>query len=48
MDTVGSRAKLVKVNIENAPHLAERFDVQTIPTLVVFKDADVIDRFVGM
>ena len=46
--TVGGRAKIVKVNIEDAPHLAERFDVQAIPTLVVFKDGDVIERFVGI
>ena len=46
--TVGRRAKIAKVNIEDSPHLAERFDVQAIPTLVVFKDGDVIERFIGM
>jgi len=46
--TVSRRAKIAKVNIEDFPHLAERFDVQAIPTLVVFKDGDVIERFIGM
>ena len=46
--TVGDRAKIVKANIDDASGLADRFDVRAIPTLLVFKDGDVIERFVGV
>ena len=30
--------KLVKVNIDEQPELAQRFGVQSIPTIILFKD----------
>lgn len=41
------RMKLVKVNVDESPATASRFRVQGIPTLLVFKDGQLVDRSVG-
>jgi thioredoxin 2 len=41
------RLKVVKLNIDNAPAIAARYDVQGIPLLVVIKDGQEVDRVVG-
>jgi thioredoxin 2 len=41
------RLKVVKLDIDNAPALAARYDVQGIPLLVVMKDGREVDRVVG-
>ena len=37
-----------KVNIEEFQSMAQRFNVRSIPTLILFKDGKEIDRFVGI
>ena len=41
------RVKVAKVDIDEQPSLAERYDVQSIPTLLLFKDGKVTARDVG-
>jgi thioredoxin 2 len=41
------RMKLVKVNVDDNPRTAARFGVQGIPTLLVFRDGDLVDTSVG-
>jgi thioredoxin 2 len=41
------RLKVVKVNVDQNPALAQRFDARSIPTLVVLKGGLVVDRIVG-
>ena len=41
------RLKVVKVNVDENQGLARRFDASSIPTLVVLRDGDVVDRVVG-
>jgi thioredoxin 2 len=43
----GGRLKVVKVNVDENPALARRFDAMSIPTLVVMKDGQVVNRVVG-
>ena len=40
--------KIGKINIDDSPHSAGEFGVSSIPTLMIFKDGEVIDRFVGV
>jgi|SRR3989344_4124774 len=35
------------VNVDNEFELSERFEVMSIPTLIFFKDGEMIDRFTG-
>jgi thioredoxin 1 len=37
-----------KVNVDNEADLARRFEVSSIPTLLVFKDGEVAKKFVGV
>jgi len=39
--------KVVKVNIDESQDLAEKYDVMSIPTTVVIKNGQEIDRTVG-
>jgi thioredoxin len=47
-ETYASRVKLLKVNIDEDPEVAEVYRVQGVPTLLVFKDGQLIDRVVGL
>ena len=41
-------AKVTKVNVDEAPNSAQSYGVSSIPTIMVFKDGEVVDRFVGV
>lgn len=41
------RLKVVKVNVDDNPATAQRFQAFSIPTMVVMKDGQVVDRIVG-
>lgn len=40
--------EVLKVNIDEAPALAARFGVMSIPTLILYKDGQVVDQLVGL
>ena len=44
-DTVGS-VKVGKVNVDEAPGVAAKFRVMSIPTLIVFKDGKAVEQLV--
>jgi thioredoxin 2 len=44
---LAGRVKLVKVDIDRAPKLASRFGVQAVPTLLLMRDGEVVDRHMG-
>jgi thioredoxin 1 len=41
-------AKVLKLNVDDAPRAAQNYGVSSIPTLMVFKNGEVVDRFVGV
>jgi len=41
-------AKVGKINIDEAPDSAQSYSVSSIPTLMIFKNGEVVERFVGM
>ena len=45
---LGDDVKIGKVNIEDAPALAARFEVMSIPTLALFKDGALQEQLVGV
>ena len=44
----GDSVKIGKVNIDDNPNTAAVYGVSSIPTLMVFKGGEVVDRFVGV
>lgn len=46
-DSLAGRLMAVKVNVGDRPELAERYQVQGIPTLTVFRDGKPVARHVG-
>jgi thioredoxin 1 len=45
-DHVG-KMRIAKLNVDDAPDIARRFEVMSIPTLLVFKDGVLKKRMVG-
>lgn len=45
---IGDKGVVAKVNIDENPEIAEKYNVMSIPTLLVFKDGKVVETMVGM
>ena len=43
----GGRIKIAKLNVDENPETARRFDVMSIPTLLVFQGGEPVKRLVG-
>ncbi|OXS57748.1 thioredoxin [Cohnella sp. CIP 111063] len=41
-------ANIAKVNVDEEPELASQFGVMSIPTLILFKDGQPVDKLVGL
>ena len=47
-DSLSGQINVVKVDVDKSPNLARRFNVKGIPTLLVVKDGNVVNRKTGM
>jgi len=45
---MAGKATICKLNIDQSPSIADRFGVQNIPTMIIFKDGKVAKQFVGI
>lgn len=43
----GGRYRVAKMNVDDNPQTASRYQIASIPTMLIFKNGDVIDRIVG-
>lgn len=41
-------AKIAKINVDDFPQYARKYGVSAIPTLILFKDGEVEETFVGV
>ncbi|HEY5907378.1 MAG TPA: thioredoxin [Vicinamibacteria bacterium] len=41
------RVKVAKLDVDEAPEVAQRYGIQSIPSLLVFKDGKVVDQRIG-
>lgn len=44
---LAGKVKIGKLDVDKNPEISARFRVQSIPTLIIFKDGKVADRLVG-
>jgi len=41
------KLKVGKINIDNNPELAQKYNIRSIPNFILFKNGKIIDQFVG-
>jgi thioredoxin 1 len=41
------KLRVCKLNVDFAPHTAQTYGIQSIPTLAVFKNGEEVDRVIG-
>ncbi|MDH3419327.1 MAG: thioredoxin [Gammaproteobacteria bacterium] len=41
------KAKIAKLNVDDNPQISQRFNVRSIPTLMVFKGGELVETAVG-
>ena len=41
------KIKIAKINVDENPQIASQYSVTSIPTLIIFKDGDLVERTVG-
>jgi thioredoxin 1 len=44
----GNSVKVAKLNVDEGPEVAAAYAVHSIPTLMIFKEGEVVDRLVGL
>ena len=47
-EKVDGRAKVAKLNVDEGQQVAGQYGVRSIPTLIVFKDGEAVQQFVGV
>ena len=47
-DTFGDRIKFAKCNVDNSPVTPGKYGIKAIPTLIFFKEGNVIEQITGM
>ncbi|WP_375446860.1 thioredoxin [uncultured Fibrella sp.] len=47
-DRTGDKLKIVKVDIDRARPVATKFQIQSVPTMILFKDGKVVWRMSGV
>ncbi|MFF2889888.1 MULTISPECIES: thioredoxin [unclassified Paenibacillus] len=45
---LSGQATIAKINVDEEPELASQFGVMSIPTLILFKDGQPVDKMVGL
>lgn len=41
-------AKIVKMNVDESPNTAARYQINSIPTLIIFKDGQMVETLIGV
>ena len=44
---IEGKAKIVKVDVDDNQETAGKYGIMSIPTLVLFKDGEIVDKVVG-
>lgn len=48
LEELSNNINIVKVNVDAAPIIAQKFGIMSIPTLIVFKDGKEVNKKVGI
>lgn len=45
---IGTKASIIKVNVDESPSVAAQFGIKGIPTLILFKGGKAVGQYVGV
>ena len=45
---MSAKIKVGKIDIDKSPDIADRFGIESIPTMIIFKDGKLAEQFVGI
>jgi len=45
---VGDRARIIKIDVDKNPAVAQKYKVMSVPTLVIFKNGNIVFRESGV
>ena len=47
-EELGDAVRICKVNIDNNSEVASKYEIRAIPTILIFKDGQIVDTIVGL
>lgn len=47
-EEIGDKAKICKLNVDEAQDISIEYNVMSIPTLIIFKNGEVFEKLVGL
>jgi thioredoxin 1 len=47
-EELGDKAQIAKVNVDDSPKLAQKFNVRSIPAIFILKNGKTVKQFVGL
>lgn len=42
-----SEVKFIKINVDENPDLSSQYEIFSIPTILIFKDGEIVNQFIG-
>lgn len=48
MEQIGQSVPVQKINIDDQPDLATSYSVRNVPTVIIVKDGEIVNRMVGV
>lgn len=46
--SIGDKAKIAKLNVDENPEVSQKYGVMSIPTIMIFKSGTVVKQFIGV
>lgn len=47
MEQIGQRVPVQEINVDDQPDLTARYSVRNVPTVLIIKDGQVVNRMIG-
>jgi len=47
-EELGEKALIAKVNVDDSPKLAQKFEVRSIPAIFILKNGKTVNQFIGL